>query len=79
MVERQDRMVERQDRMENLMEQMVDSQSKTIGRLDRVEQAIISLANGINEFVEIHRQTTKTQNDRISNLERRMDRLEGNS
>jgi|GEM_PF-2942259 len=48
-------------------------------RFERIENILERLAVGFNEFVDIHRETVKAQNDRIGNLERRMDRLEGKS
>ncbi|HEX8531571.1 MAG TPA: hypothetical protein VF646_16175 [Cytophagales bacterium] len=51
----------------------------TDDRFGRLEQAVTSLATGFNEFINIHRETVKAQPDRIGNLERRVDRLEGKS
>ena len=82
-LQRFDRMSERLDRMSEQQTVMIDRleqlQQVTDNRLGKMEQAITSLATGFNEFVNIHRETVKSQNDRLGNLERRMDRLEGKS
>jgi polyhydroxyalkanoate synthesis regulator phasin len=48
-------------------------------RLERIENMLEGLLVNFNEFIAFYRETVKAQNDRISNLERRMDRLEGKS
>jgi uncharacterized protein Yka (UPF0111/DUF47 family) len=75
-LQRLDKMSEQQSVMIDRLEQL---QQVTNDRFGKVEQAITSLATGINEFVNIHRETVKAQSDRIGNLERRVDRLEGKS
>jgi DNA-binding ferritin-like protein len=82
-LQRFDRMAERLNVMSEQQTVIIDRleqlQHVTSDRFGKVEQAITSLATGINEFVNIHRETVKAQNDRIGNLERRVDRLEGRS
>ncbi|MBD0257650.1 MAG: hypothetical protein ICV83_18205 [Cytophagales bacterium] len=75
-LQRLDKMSEQQSVMIDRLKQL---QQVTNDRFGKIEQAITSLATGINEFVNIHRETVKAQNDRIGNLERRVDRLEGRS
>ncbi len=47
--------------------------------IERMENLLERLTVGFNEVVDIHRETVKAQKDRVGNLERRTDRLEGNS
>ena len=72
--------LQRLDRMAGQQERMIEQLGHLDNRMNRVEQgidkltqAVTTLATGFNEFVEIHRGTAKTQSDR---LERRMDDLE---
>ncbi len=44
-----------------------------------MENLLERLTVGFNEVVDIHRETVKAQKDRVGNLERRTDRLEGKS
>jgi conjugal transfer/entry exclusion protein len=68
-LQRQDRMVEQLSNLDNRMGRVEQG-------LEKLTQAVTSLATGFNEFVEIHRATTKQQSDRLSVIERRLDDLE---
>jgi archaellum component FlaC len=89
-MENEDRIVEllaeslrKQDRMADEVHALgtgMDSRFEQMDkRFERIESLLERLAIGFNEFVDIHRETVKAQHDRIGNLERRVDRLEGKS
>lgn len=52
-----------------LMVQLDTQNKQVLDRFDRLETTLVSLTNGINAFVDMHRITTQAHEERIRRLE----------